>query len=38
MTPAEYGRHVASLEVPISDAQALEFARIMLSSSEQVAA
>lgn len=34
MTPAEladYGRHLASLEPPISDAQALEFAQILLT-------
>lgn len=36
-TPTEYGRHLASLEPPITDAQAMEFAQILLSN-EQVAA
>lgn len=36
-TPAEYGRHLASLEPPISDEQAMEFARIFLSTEERAA-
>ena len=38
MTPAEYGRHLASLEPPISDEQAEAAARILAASSEQAAA
>jgi hypothetical protein len=34
MTPAEYGRYLASLAPPITDEQALEFARILLSKPE----
>jgi hypothetical protein len=34
MTPAEYGRHLASLEPPITDEQARETARILLSQPE----
>jgi hypothetical protein len=37
MTPAEYGRHLASLEPPITDEQAEAAARILLTV-EQVAA
>lgn len=37
MTPAEYGRHLASLEPPITDDQAERAARI-LASVEDVAA
>ena len=36
LTPAEYGRHLASV-VTISDEQAMEFARILLTDG-QVAA
>lgn len=35
---AEYGRHLASLEPPITDEQALETARIFLSDEQAVAA
>lgn len=38
MSPAEYGQHLAAAAPPISDAQALEFAQIMLTNSGQVAA
>jgi hypothetical protein len=31
MTPLAYGRHLASLEPAITDEQALEFARILLT-------
>lgn len=31
MTTIEYGRHLASLEPPITDEQAMEFARVSLS-------
>jgi hypothetical protein len=31
MTPAEYGRHLASLAPPQTDEQALEAARILLT-------
>jgi hypothetical protein len=37
MTPTEYGRHLASLEPPITDDQAEAAARILLTV-EQVAA
>jgi hypothetical protein len=37
MTPAEYGRHLASLAPPITDDQAEAAARILLTV-EQVAA
>lgn len=37
MTPEEYGRHLAA-SVEITDAQALEFARILLSNDERAAA
>lgn len=37
MSPAEYGRHLASLESPIADDQALEFARILLSDGRAAA-
>jgi len=37
MTPTEYGRHLASVASPITDEQALEFARILLGG-EQAAA
>ena len=30
MSPAAYGRHLASLEPPITDEQALETARVLL--------
>ena len=35
MTPAEYGRHLASLQPPISDEQAREFARILLATQQK---
>lgn len=37
MSPQEYGRHLASLEPPITDEQALEFARILLTDSRAAA-
>lgn len=37
MSPAEYGRHLASLEPPITDEQALEFARILLTDGRAAA-
>lgn len=37
MTPAERGRQLAA-KVTITDAQALEFARILLSNDERMAA
>lgn len=40
MTPAEladYGRHLASLEPRITDAQALEFAQILLTTEREAA-
>lgn len=37
MTPADYGRHLASLAPPISDEQALEFARILLADEQRAA-
>lgn len=37
LSPTEYGRHLASIEPPITDEQAMEFARVSLSD-EQVAA
>jgi hypothetical protein len=36
LTPAEYGRHLASV-VEITDEQALEFARILLSDERMAA-
>lgn len=36
LTPAEYGRHLASV-VTISDEQALEFARILLTDDRAAA-
>jgi hypothetical protein len=38
MTPAEYGRHLAEQEPPISEAQAEAAARILLIDPEAVAA
>jgi hypothetical protein len=32
LSPADYGRRLASLEPAISDEQAMEFARILLSA------
>jgi hypothetical protein len=32
LSPAEYGWHLANLEPPITDEQALEFARILLAA------
>jgi hypothetical protein len=34
---ADYGRHLASLEPPISDEQAMEFARILLTDERMAA-
>ena len=37
MSPAAYGRHLALAAPPISDEQALEFARIFLGTDERAA-
>lgn len=37
MSPADYGRHLASLEPPITDEQAMEFARVSLSDGQLAA-
>ena len=37
MSPADYGRHLASLEPPITDEQAMEFARVLLSEERAAA-
>ena len=37
MSPAEYGQRLASLEPPISDEQAMEFARVLLSDGQMAA-
>lgn len=37
MSPAEYGRHLAASAAPITDEQAMEFARIMLSDERAAA-
>lgn len=37
MTPAEYGRHLAIAADPITDEQAMEFARIFLSDERMAA-
>lgn len=38
LTPREYGAYLASLEPPISDAQAEAAARILVTAIEEVAA